>query len=151
MLRDIEFASEDRINISKQIFNEQKIPYNTFPVEPIRLTYKTFSDRIPSISQFTSNYIYDRLRKHRWLNMYYFLKHNPRRKLSWQSFLVPSSLDDVKDQQIFNDLKKNQNIITQFLNTVYGQHEISYERSFEALKWLKQLYISSQNVNHPKQ
>ena len=151
MFRDIEFASEDRINISKQIFDEQKIPYNAFPIEPIRLTYKTFSERVPSINHLTSTYIYDRLRKNRWLNFYNFLKYNPRRKLSWQSFLLPSSLDDIKDQNIFSDLKNNQKIITQFLDTVYGEHAISYERSFEALKWLKQLYISSQNANQPKQ
>jgi hypothetical protein len=145
MLRDIEFASESRINISRQIFTEQNIPFNSFPIEPISMTYKTFSDRIPSISQIASNYIYDRLRKYRWLNPYSFLKYNPRRKLTWQSFLLPFSNNDVKDEQIFNDLNRNKQIIIKFLNTIYGEHEISYERSYEALKWLKELYLSSHN------
>jgi hypothetical protein len=143
MLRDIEFASEERINISKQIFIEHSIPHINFPIEPIRLIHSTFADRIPSISSETSRFLFYRLQQNRWINYYNFLAYNPRRKLAWQTFLFPSTLPAGNSESMFNNLNKNRNMISEFLNTIYGEHEISYERSYEALKWFKQFHPSS--------
>jgi hypothetical protein len=38
---------------------------------------------------------------------------------------------------ILENLDKHKNVFPDFLNTIYGEHEISFERSFEALKWLQ--------------
>lgn len=100
MLRDIEFASEQRIDISRQIFTEHNISHNMFSIEPIRVTSTTFHDRIPSISAETSRFIFYRLQQHHWLNDYHFLMYNPRRKLSWQAFLFPSSNPNDKDEEM---------------------------------------------------
>jgi hypothetical protein len=147
MLRDIEFASEERISVSKQIFVEQKIPCATFPVEPVKLIPMTFHDRIPSISREASRYIFYQLQRNHWLNHGNYLMYNPRRKLAWQTFLFPASNGDIKIAELANSLNANKNNITDFLNTVYGEHEMSYERSFEALKWLKELSMSSKKSN----
>jgi hypothetical protein len=147
MLRDIEFATEERISVSKQIFVEQKIPCATFPVEPVKLMPMTFHNRIPSISREASRYIFYQLQRHRWLNYHNYLMYNPRRKLAWQSFLFPSINGNIKVAELAKSLNDNKNKITDFLNTVYGEHEMSYERSFEALKWLKELSMSSKKSN----
>jgi len=149
MLRDIEFATEERINVSQQIFIEQNIPYKSFPIEPIPVKHTTFQHRIPSISTETSRYIFYRFQQNHWLNSYNYLIYNPRRKLSWQSFLFASSKDN-KDEAMFNNLNKNKDIIFEFINTIYGEHEISYERSFEALQWLKNTYMVSKNLTDSK-
>ncbi|CAF2372594.1 unnamed protein product [Rotaria sp. Silwood2] len=143
MLRDIEFASQDRINNSIKTFIEQKIPYTTLAIEPIRITRTIFRDRIPSITIKTSQYLFTRLQQNRWLNSYSILMYNPRRKFSWKKFLFPESINDARDEATFKNIDQNKNQISEFLNTLYGEHEISYERSFEALKWLKEVYHSS--------
>jgi hypothetical protein len=150
MLRDIEFASEDRINISQQIFNEYKIPQRNFPIEPVAIIHSTFHDRIPSVTTETSSYIVYRLQQNRWLNSHNFLMYNPRRKLAWQTFLFPSSISEGGTKEVLDNLNKNKEIISEFLNTVYGEHEISYERSSEALDWLKQTYLLSKNLTNQK-
>jgi hypothetical protein len=149
MLRDIEFATEERINMSQKIFIEQKIPYKSFPVEPIPLTHATFHHRIPSISIETSRYIFYRLQQNHWLNSHSYLIYNPRRKLSWQAFIFASPSDN-KTEDMFKNLIKNKNIIFEFINTIYGEHEISFERSFEALKWIKSSYMVSKNLTDSK-
>ncbi|CAF0796656.1 unnamed protein product [Rotaria sp. Silwood1] len=143
MLRDIEFASEQRINNSIKIFIEQKIPYNTLAIEPIRLTRNTFRERIPSINAKTSQYLFKRLQQNHWLNSYDILMYNPRRKFIWKTFLLPATINDVGNEDIFKNINQNKNQISEFLNTLYGEHEISYERSFEALNWLKEINVSS--------
>ncbi|CAF1395424.1 unnamed protein product [Rotaria sordida] len=143
MLRDIEFASEDRINNSIQIFIEQNIPCNRLAIEPVRITRVTFRDRIPSINIRTSQFLFNRLQQNHWLNPYHVLMYNPRRKFSWKQFLFPSSIAEVKNGEVFNNINQNKFQISEFLNTMYGEHEISYERSFEALQWLEKIYDSS--------
>ncbi|CAF1938246.1 unnamed protein product [Rotaria magnacalcarata] len=143
MLRDIEFASEDRINTTQQIFIEEKISVNTLIIEPVRMARTTFRERIPSLSASTSHYLFNRLRGNRWLNGRSYLMYNPRRRFEWQEFLFPPSIDDSTTEEIFNDLKKHKDQIIELLNTIYAEHEISYERSYEALKWLKDVYDQS--------
>jgi hypothetical protein len=150
MLRDIEFASEERINISKQIFREHQIPHNAFPVEPVQLMHSTFHGRIPSVSIETSRFILYRLQQNQWINNYNFLLYNPRRKLAWNEFLFPSTPPSPNSEDMLKNLNENRLIISEFLNTVYGEHEISYERSFEALKWLKRTYLTSTNQTDSK-
>ncbi|CAF4378468.1 unnamed protein product [Rotaria socialis] len=145
MLRDIEFASEDRINTTQQIFIEEKISVNTLGIEPVRITSATFRERIPSLNSSTSHYLFKRLHRNRWLNGRSYLMYNPRRRIEWQAFLFPSAIDDSTTEEIFNDLKKHKDQIIELLNTIYADHEISYERSYEALKWLKDVYDQSKS------
>ena len=147
MLRDIEFASESRISVSKQIFIEHKIPCNTFPIEPVKLIATTFRDRIPSVTRATSRYIYYQLQRSRWLNYHNYLIYNPRHQLSWRGVVFPSTDNDGKDRDLVKNLNDNKDKIIEFFNTIYGEHEISYERSFEALKWLKEVYMASKKTN----
>ena len=144
MLRDVEFASESRINVSKKVFLEQQIPFKSFPIEPITLTHSIFHDRIPSLTPETSRFLLYQLQLNRWVNTFSYLMYNPRRKLTWQSFLFPSTPLSNRDV-LYKNLNENRWIISQFLNTIYGEHEISYERSFEALKWLRGIYLTSRN------
>jgi hypothetical protein len=139
MLRDIEFASEERINISKQIFYENKIRSRNFPIEPVVLSHSTFLERIPSVTSEASNFLLYRLQQNQWINYYKLLKYNPRRKLAWQSFLFPSTPPFADGEKLVANLNQNQKSISELLYTVYGEHSISYERSFEALKWLMQV------------
>jgi len=145
MLRDIEFASEERINASMNIFAQQKIPYIGFDIEPISLTSKTFHDRIPTIKEVTSNYIFYRLQQNKWLDQENYLIHNPRRDMAWQTFLFTPINKTSETEIILKDLKQHEKIISEFLNTIYGEHEISFERSFEALKWHKDIYNNNNN------
>ncbi|UJR15666.1 hypothetical protein I4U23_002600 [Adineta vaga] len=147
MLRDIEFASEQRINVSKQIFIEQKIPCITLPIEPVQLTSTTFHDRIPEINRDTSHFLYHQLQRYRWLNQHAYLMYNPRRKFDWQGFLFPSVYNRTLDQQLVKNIHQHKTHITEFLNTIYGEHEISYERSFEAFKWLLDIYKTAKTSN----
>jgi hypothetical protein len=71
--------------------------------------------------------------------------YNPRRKLGWNVFLFPLTPPTPKSEEMLKNLNENRLIISEFLNTIYGEHEISYERSFEALKWLKQTHSTSMN------
>ena len=144
MLRDIELASEDRINISKQIFLEQNVPCRSFPVEPISMSSKTFSDRIPSISKPTARYIFNRLQRNHWLNSYNYLLYNPRRKTSWKNFILTVPSDNVIDKSIFKNINDNIELISELLNTAYGEHAITYERGYEALEWTKRVSNISQ-------
>jgi hypothetical protein len=48
------------------------------------------------------------------------------------------------------NLNKNKNTISEFLNTIYGEHAISYERSSEALKWLQESSGSSKQITPSK-
>jgi hypothetical protein len=136
MLRDIEFASEDRINISMQVFAEHKIPHKTFPIEPVCLSARTFNDRIPAITRETSNYLFYRLQQNHWLNYHNYLLYNPRRRHTWQTFLFPSTNDALKNEKTFNNINKYKHLIPDLLSTMYGEHAVSYERSHQALKWL---------------
>jgi hypothetical protein len=140
MLRDIEFASEDRINVSMQIFIKEKIPYIGFDIEPIRLTHKTFHDRIPTITDDASHYIYYRLLQNKWLDKQNYLIYNPRREDAWKTFLFTSKNNQTEEIQ--KNLEKHQKILPDFFNTIYGEHEISFERSYEALKWHQRVYNS---------
>ena len=48
-------------------------------------------------------------------------------------------------------LKKHESIMPDFLNTLYGEHEISYEHSYEALQWLLDTYRQGNRImNSPK-
>jgi len=145
MLRDIEFASEERINISKQIFNENQILYNSFPIEPIAISRTTFNERIPSVLSETSHFLFYRLQQRNWMNFYDYLAFNPRRQLSWKTFLFPSTAPYSNGDKMLKNLNKNHDVICDLLNTIYGEHEISYERSFEVLMWLQNVYRSSLN------
>ena len=136
----MEFASEDRINMSVQIFAEQSIPHKTCPIEPISLTPSLFHDRIPSISWETSHYLFFRLQQNQWLNMHNYLMYNPRRKRAWRDFLFQANHEQTIHGGTQQNLNEHQREVFDFLNTIYGEHEISYERSFESLKWLLELY-----------
>jgi hypothetical protein len=140
MLRDIEFASEDRINTSMQIFIREKIPYIGFDIEPISLTSTTFHDRIPTITYDTSHYIFYRLQQNQWLDEENYLLYNPRQKDGWETFLFTQKNNQTK--KILKNLLKHKKIISEFFNTIYAEHEISFERSFEALKWHQRIYNS---------
>lgn len=144
MLRDIEFASEYRINVSKNVFLEHKIPHNSFPIEPVSLIHATFHERIPTVTLETSRYLLYQFQLNRWINSFNYLIYNPRRKLAWQTFLFPSS-PPSNNEKLFENLNNNRVMISQFLNTIYGEHAISFERSHEALKWLKKTYLTSRN------
>lgn len=144
MLRDLEFASEDRINFSKNCFVEHQIPHKSLPIEPVVVIHSTFHERIPTVTLETSRYLLFQLQRNRWLNAFNYLVYNPRRKLTWQTFLFPSS-PPKKSETLFDNLQSNREIISQLLNTLYGEHAISFERSYEALKWLKRTYLTSKN------
>ena len=139
MLRDMEFASEDRINMSTRIFAEQSIPYRMCPIEPISLTPNLFHERIPTVTWETSQYLFYRLQQNQWLNMHNYLIYNPRRKRAWQEFLFKADNKPSRGAPTLTNLNEHQSAIFDFLNTIYGEHEISYERSFEAFKWLLEL------------
>ena len=143
----MEFASEDRINMSVQILAEQNIPHKTSPIEPISLTPSIFHDRIPSIALETSHYLFFRLQLNQWLNAHNYLMYNPRRKQVWKDFLFPNANDQSRREGIQHNLNRHQREICDFLNTIYGEHEISYERSFESFKWLLELYHLPTNQN----
>lgn len=143
MLRDVEFASESRINISRKVFADQQIPSNSLPIEPITLTHTVFHERIPSITPETSRFLLYQFQVQQWINAFGYLMYNPRRKLTWQSFLFSTSQSPT--DKLSQNVHDNREIISQFLNTIYGEHEISYERSFEAFKWLKSVYLISRN------
>ena len=139
MLRDSEFATEDRIKISLRIFSEQGIHAKTFPIEPVTVHPETFHRRVPTISSDTSRQIAYRLQQSQWLNRYNYLLHNPRRNLAWQGFLGRFDNNNPKNQEMLANMNKHKPIIIELMNTIYGEHEISYERSFEALQWLSQV------------
>jgi phosphorylcholine metabolism protein LicD len=141
MPRDTEFASEERINASIEKLRANNIPYKTYTIEPITLTPKTFHERIPTITKEASSYVFYRLQQNKWLDSQNELIYNPRRRDTWKTFLFTSSNKTQNIQSILNNLEENKNIIPDFLNTIYGEHEISFERSFEALQWLQELYL----------
>ncbi|CAF1394192.1 unnamed protein product [Adineta steineri] len=143
MLRDVEFASEERIKASKQIFMEQNIPCNDFLIEPLQVKPTIFSERVPTINSETSYFIYYLLLRNQWLNTHTYLIYNPRRKLAWQDFLFPQIEQNHTRARIYKSINDHKNEISEFLNTIYGEHEISYERSSEALNWFKELFTSS--------
>jgi hypothetical protein len=145
MSRDTEFASESRINQSMKIFAKKKIPHISFVIEPISLTPTTFHDRIPTITKDTSEYIFYCLQKNAWLDSENNLKHNPRRKNTWQTLSSIVFNKTMTSTSILENLDKHKNVFPDFLNTIYGEHEISFERSFEALQWHKQIYNNKIN------
>jgi hypothetical protein len=146
MLRDIEFASEDRINASMQIFAREKIPYIGFDIEPISLTSTTFHKRIPTITEEASHYIFYRLQQNQWLDNRNYLIRNPRREYAWKTFIFEQILDSNCNEKIHKNILEHKNIIPDFLNTIYGEHEISFERSFEALTWHQLIYNNRTNL-----
>jgi hypothetical protein len=137
MLRDTEFASESRIKASMRIFEKENISHIGFDIEPIRLIPSIFHDRIPTITDETSRYIFYRLQQNHWLDPENYLIHNPRREYSWQQFLFTTANETVITPTILKNLRNHEDVLPDFLNTIYGEHEISFERSFEALKWLQ--------------
>ena len=149
MLRDFEFATEKRINISAEVFQQHKIPHHTFPIEPVQLMYMSFRNRIPALTIEASRFLLFRLQQHNWLSGHNFLMYNPRRKFAWTDFLFPTTPPDSKSEQMLKNINENRALISQFMNTIYGEHEISYERSFEALRWLKETYHTSTNQTDP--
>jgi hypothetical protein len=140
MLRDTEFASEERIFKSKEIFNEHKIPHITFAIFPISLTRTTFHDRIPKIRIETSRYIFYRLQQNQWLDSLNYLVHNPRRDDTWKTFLFTAKKETYETKRILANINEHKHFFDEFFNTLYGQHEISFENSYEALKWHKDTY-----------
>ncbi len=140
MSRDIEFASEDRINASIKIFIREKIPHISFEIQPISLTSTTFHERIPTITVDTSQYIFYRFQQNQWLDGENCLTYNPRRDDQWQTFLFTPVNKTLKTENITKNLQNHEKTISEFLNTIYGEHEISFERSFEALTWLQNVY-----------
>lgn len=146
MSRDTEFASKQRIDASIHIFDREGIPCTTFEIQPISLKRTTFHDRIPTITKDTSNYIFYSLQKNNWLDSYGYLLYNPRRKNAWETFLFESTKETVVMKAILKNLKHHMKALKEFLNTVFGEHEISFERSYEALKWQKDLYFSKINA-----
>lgn len=137
MTRDTEFASEQHINESMKVFAREKIPHKSFDIEPICLTTSTFHDRIPTINKDTSEFIFKCFRDNNWLDAYGYFIHNPRRKNTWQEILFPSTKNRTNNAQIVKNLYDHVKVIPDFLNTIYGEHEISFERSYEALTWLQ--------------
>lgn len=137
MSRDTEFASQTRINAAMQIFARENISHTAFNIEPIPLSSRAFHERIPTITPDTSNYIVYRFRQNNWLDGDNCLLYNPRRNKAWQTFLFESSANISLTADILTNLHDHNTVIEEFLNTVYGEHEISFERSFEALTWLK--------------
>src|SRR5690349_17527457 len=104
MPRDIEFASEFRINASMKIFAQEKIPHITFDIKPISLTPKTFHERIPTINNDTSIYIFYRLKQNQWLDDQNYLIYNPRRDDQWQTFLFTPSNKTSETENILKNL-----------------------------------------------
>jgi hypothetical protein len=142
MSRDTEFASEERINASIRVFDRENIPYKSFSIEPIILTSTTCHERIPTITKDASSYIFYRLQQNRWLDSQNNLIYNPRRKDEWGTFLFIPINKTHETINILDNLNKNKHLLPDFFNTIYGEHEISFERSFEALLWHKQLYFN---------
>jgi hypothetical protein len=140
MSRDIEFASEDRINASMKVFAAQRIPHQSFVIKPISVTSTTFHERIPTITPETSFYVFYRLQQNLWLDGDNYLTNNPRRDDDWQTFLLTPLNRTADTENILKNLQEHEKILPDFLNTIYGEHEISFERSFEALTWLKHVY-----------
>ncbi|CAF1061890.1 unnamed protein product [Rotaria sordida] len=145
MLRDLEFASEDRINASMRMFAREKIHHKSFIIEPIGLSRTTFYERIPTIRKETARYIYYRLEQNGWLGPYNHLRYNPRRRTVWQEFLFTPNNSTMETKEVLQNLNENKQYIPDFLNTVYGEHEISFERSYEALKWHRKIYHNRGN------
>ena len=141
MSRDTDFASKYRINESMQVFSRKNIPCISFEITPIKLTSTTFRDRIPTIEANTSHYIYQLLKQNNWLDSNNYLTYNPRRIDTWKLFVfAETNSTQVEMKEIFRNIITHQNVIAEFLNTIYGEHEISFEHSAEALQWHKNLY-----------
>ena len=140
MPRDTEFASEARINASIKVFINQHIPYAKYAIGPIPVTPLTFQQRIPTITRDVSQYLFYRFQQNKWLDSDNGLLYNPRRKDTWKVFLFPSAINTTDGTLLLKNLKKHENIIPDFLNTLYGEHEISFEHSYEALKWHQETY-----------
>ena len=148
MSRDTEFASESRIHASMRIFARENISHIAFNIESIVLGSRTFRERIPTITPDTSNYIFYRLRQNHWLDSDNCLIYNPRRNQDWRTFLFETNEKAIGASAVLTNLRNHENVIAEFLNTVYGQHEISFERSFEALTWLKR-HSNTSNTSRP--
>ncbi|CAF0763527.1 unnamed protein product [Adineta steineri] len=88
----------------------------------------------------TSLYIFYRLQQNHWLDPQNYLKYNPRRKNTWQEFLLIPVNKTLISTDISKNLNEHKTILPDFFNTLYGEHEISFERSFEALQWHKNIY-----------
>jgi hypothetical protein len=138
MPRDTEFASENRINMSVQVFAKEHIPHIVYDIQPISLIASSFHDRTPTITSETSSYLFYRLQQNNWLDGENYLIHNPRRDDDWQNFIFAKiNNQSVLTPTIYDNLRKHQTILPDIMSTIYGEHEISFERSFEALKWLQ--------------
>lgn len=143
MVRDVEFASENRINASMKVFANEQIPHIAFKIEPISLTPSTFRERIPTITDDASHYLYYRLQQNKWLDQQNYLVFNPRRVNKWETFLLDATNQTKDIETQLKNIHEHKDILPDFLNTIYGEHEISFERSFEALTWLQKMPISS--------
>lgn len=147
MPRDKEFASEARINAAVKVFINQNIPYETFQIGSIPLTPTTFHERIPTITRDVSQYIFYRFQQNKWLDDEHILKYNPRRTTSWKSILFSIDMNKTLSILLSKNLQQHETIISDFLNTLYGEHEISYEHSYEALQWLLNTYQNAKLSN----
>ncbi|UJR30972.1 hypothetical protein I4U23_018484 [Adineta vaga] len=145
MTRDTEFASQSRINESMKHFAEQNIPHKSYAIEPIQVTSTIFHERIPTLTRETSQYIFECLQQNNWLDSENYLKHNPRRRNTWPDFLLLTVNKTHTNSNIFENLNAHKKILPDFFNTIYGEHEISFERSFEALQWHQQIYKMKNN------
>ncbi|CAF3467062.1 unnamed protein product [Rotaria socialis] len=145
MPRDMEFASEERINASMDIFARENIPHKSFNIDPIIVTRTTFYDRIPTIGRVTSRYLFKRLERNHWFDSNFCFIYNPRRTETWKEFLFSPANGEMETAEVHKIINNHKNIIPDFLNTIYGEHEISYERSYEALKWLHDIYQNEIN------
>ncbi|CAF0952533.1 unnamed protein product [Adineta ricciae] len=145
MARDMEFASEARINESMKIFAEHNIPHISFAITPIPITATIFHERIPTITKETSEHIAYLLRNNNWIDGDTYLRYNPRRRNTWRDFISLTSNKTITNAIILDNINTHQNILPDFFNTLYGEHEISFERSFEALQWHHRISKSKQN------
>ena len=135
MPRDIEFASEERINKSVVIFQEETIPYAMFDIQPISLSSSTFHERIPTISLATSHYLHFRFQMSKWLDNNNRFIYNPRRRDPFIEIFNELSSNMTITTTISKEIKQHEPILIDFFNTIYAEHEISFERSYEAFKW----------------
>lgn len=146
MPRDVDFASEERINKSLDIFIKYRVPHIVYDIQPISLSRTTIHERIPSVNELTSEYIFQAFEKKQWLDENKRLIHNPREFDDWKSVMTPEVNSQNISNEIFQNLKENEIHLTEFIGTIYGEHAISFERSHEALAWLWSTYSRTREV-----
>lgn len=136
MLRDFEFVTRKRLHKSIDLFKNHNIPAKLLSIKPVIFSARTCSQRIPSVTLKTSSFIYRALLKHHILSSHNYLKHNPRHYDQWDSIFFNSSPDLNLDEDVRRNFEENRIPLMKFFRVAYGEHETSYERSFEAFQWL---------------